>query len=124
MIEIVEEDLKRAKEAMESAERNFNENDILTAANRAFVACENTAYVMLKSKFGSTSVNGAKILTKLKDINPSMKETYDRSYDLRVQADYGRESRYLPLNKENLAKVIKEVKRQLNEIEGSAKQES
>src|SRR3989338_560909 len=109
MLDEINEDLKRAREALESAERNFKEEDILTAANRAFVACENSVYVLLKLRFGSTSISRTRILTKLKEIDPPLKETYDKSYDLRVQADYGRKSKYLPLTKENLDKVINEV---------------
>lgn len=109
--EELERDIKRAKDALESAERNLTENDILTAANRNFVACENAVYVLLKSKFGSSSVSRMKILTKLKEINPEAKKTYDLSYDLRVQADYGRESRLFPLTKENLETCLNEVKK-------------
>ena len=50
MLDEIKEDLKRAEEALESAERNFKENDILTAANRIFVTCENSVYVLLKLK--------------------------------------------------------------------------
>ncbi|MBI2136026.1 HEPN domain-containing protein [Candidatus Woesearchaeota archaeon] len=109
------EDLARAKQALESAERNLNENDILTAANRTFVACENIVYVILKSKFGSSSISRIKILTRLKEINPSAKETYDQSYDLRVQADYGRESKVLPLTKDNLSTTFNKVKEIIHE---------
>lgn len=117
MIDEIKEDLNRAKEALISAERNFKENDILTAANRIFVACENSVYVLLKSKFGSCSVTRTRILTQLKEIDPLLKEIYDKSYDLRVQADYGRQSKYLPLTKENLGKVINDVKRHINNVE-------
>ncbi|MFH1066130.1 MAG: HEPN domain-containing protein [Nanoarchaeota archaeon] len=110
MIGESEKDIKRAKDALESAERNFKENDMLTAANRNFVACENAVYVLLKSKFGSSSVSRMKILTRLKEINPKAKEAYDNSYDLRVQADYGRKARMLPLNKGNMEKSLKDVK--------------
>ena len=106
----IEEDLNRAKRALESAERNLKESDIITAANRTFVACENSVYVLLKSKFGSTSVSRIKILTRLKELDPKAKDTYDKSYDLRVQADYGREARTLPLNKENMNNILKKVK--------------
>jgi len=116
MLDDIKEDLRRAKEALESAERNFKENDILTAANRTFVACENSVYVLLKSTFGSSSISRIKVLTKLKEINPVLKEIYDKSYDLRVQADYGRESKYIPLTKENLDKVMNDVKKQLDKI--------
>ncbi|MBU2638545.1 MAG: HEPN domain-containing protein [Nanoarchaeota archaeon] len=110
MIGEIKKDIKRAKDALESAERNFKENDMLTAANRNFVACENAVYVLLKSKFGSSSVSRMKILTRLKEINPKAKEAYDNSYDLRVQADYGRKARMLPLNKGNMEKSLKDVK--------------
>src|SRR3989338_9497296 len=112
--EEIEGDLKRAQEALKAAERNFDEEDILTAANRNFVACENAVYVLLKSKFGSTSISRMKILTRLKDINPKAKEAYDSSYDLRVQADYGRKAKILPLNKENMEKSLKDVKEIVN----------
>ncbi len=116
MLDEIKKDLERAKEALESAERNFKENDILTAANRIFVTCENSVYVLLKLKFGSTSISRTKILTKLKEIDPTMKKSYDESYDLRVQADYGRKSKYIPLTKENLNKVMIDVKKQLDNI--------
>jgi len=107
----IKKDLERAEEALESAERNLKENDLLTAANRAFVACENAVYVFLKLKFGSSSISRIKILTRLKEIDPKAKDTYDKSYDLRVQADYGREARILPLNKENMKKIYKEIEK-------------
>lgn len=106
----IEKDLSRAQEALESAERNFAEADILTAANRTFVACENAVFVLLKSKFGSVSISRTRILTNLREINPKAKEAYDESYDLRVQADYGREAKALPLTKENLLLTLQKVK--------------
>lgn len=106
----IKEDLERAQEALNSAERNFKEGDILTAANRAFVACENSVQALLKSKFGSVAVSRIKILTRLKEIDIEMKEIYDESYDLRVQADYGKEAKALPLNKENLEKVLDKIR--------------
>ena len=60
-------DIERAKQALESAQRNLKEGDILTAANRNFIACENAVYVLLKSKFGSSSISRMKILTKLRE---------------------------------------------------------
>lgn len=69
----VKADFLRAKKALDSAERNFKEGDILTAANRTFVACENSIYILLKSKFGSTSISRMKILTKLAEIDPWQK---------------------------------------------------
>ncbi|MBI2507434.1 HEPN domain-containing protein [Candidatus Woesearchaeota archaeon] len=105
----IKKDIERAKQALESAQRNLKEGDILTAANRNFIACENAIYVLLKSKFGSTSISRMKILTKLEEIDPSAKEAYDSSYDLRVQADYGRESRAIPLNKESLENSLESV---------------
>ena len=110
------QDLKRAEEAMEAAVRNLEEEDLLTAANRVFVACENTAYVLLKTKFGSTSVSRKRILTKLKEIDPKLKLLYDQAYDLRVQADYGREEILVPLNKENVKKIIDEMGNLLSDV--------
>lgn len=108
--EEIKEDLERARKALNSAERNFQENDYLTAANRTFVACENSVYALLKIKLGSASLSRIKILTRLKEINSELKALYDQSYDLRVQADYGREARTLPLNRENLEKTLDRVR--------------
>ena len=98
----IKEDLERAHGALQSAKRNLDEEDILTAANRLFVACESAIYAFLKSEYGSVSMSRERILTRLKEIDPMMKEIYDKSYDLRVQADYGRESKHLPLTKINI----------------------
>lgn len=98
----IKEDLERAHKALYSAKRNLGEEDLLTAANRLFVACESAVYAFLKSEYGSVSVSRERILTRLKEIYSQMKDVYDKSYDLRVQADYGRESRHLPLTKINL----------------------
>ena len=117
----IENDLKRAKDALRSAERNIEENDIYTAANRAFVSCENSIYVLLKFRFGSSSISRQRILTRLKDINPNAKEIYNKSYDLRVQADYGRISQTLPLNKENLNGILTRIRNLINEVEQEIK---
>lgn len=108
--------MKRSKRALASAENLVNE-DIDTTANRTFVACENAAYVLLKTRFGSTSVNRQRILNKLRKINPEAKKAYDLSYDLRVQADYGREPTLLELNRENMLTVLKKVKKFVKEVE-------
>ena len=118
MADNIEDDLKRAEDALNSAERNFSEEDNLTAANRTFVACENSVYALLKHKFGSASLSRIKILTRLKDIDAELKETYDKSYDLRVQADYGKEAKLIPLTKENLKDVLENVKKHLDNIKG------
>ena len=108
--EEIKKDLKRAQKALNSAKRNFKEDDIFTTANRSFVACENAVYVLLKTHFSSSSISRSKILTRLKEINQKAKEVYDCSYDLRVQEDYGREAKMLPLNKENMEKSLQDVK--------------
>lgn len=115
----VKEDLIRAKEALSSAERNLKEGDIFTAANRTFVACENSVYVILKSVFGSSSISRNRILTKLKEISPEAKVCYDDSYDLRVQADYGRIAQKIELNAENVKIVFEKVKFLVEEAEKS-----
>ncbi|MBI3032978.1 hypothetical protein HYY69_05880 [Candidatus Woesearchaeota archaeon] len=86
----IEDDFKRSVIALEAAERNLREGDMLTAANRNFIACENSVYVLLKVRFGSTSISRMKIATSLSEINKEYKKIYDLSYDLRVQADYGK----------------------------------
>ena len=106
----IREDLERAKEALKSAERNFKEGDLLTADNRTIVACENSIYILLKLKFGSVSISRIRILTRLNEIDPKLKDLYDQSYDLRVQSDYGKEMKLLPLNRENLESVLNRVK--------------
>ena len=44
------EDLDRAKNAFASAKRNFDEEDMFTASNRLFVACENAVESYLTSQ--------------------------------------------------------------------------
>ena len=61
MKEEIKKDIERAESAFKSAERNFKENDLFTAANRVFVACENSIYVLLKLEFGSSSISRIKI---------------------------------------------------------------
>ena len=105
----IKEDLERAHAALRSAQRNFEEGDILTAANRLFVACESAVYAFLKLEYGSVSMSRERILTRLKDLDKQMKEIYDKSYDLRVQADYGRVSKQLPLTTENVQVMLAKV---------------
>ncbi len=104
-------DLERAKAALDSARRNLEEKDILTTANRTFVACENVVYCILKKHFGSTSVSRQKILTTLGLVNANAKSCYTDAYDLRVQADYGRTMQRLPLTQENMSKVLVETEK-------------
>lgn len=115
--EEIKEDLNRAKEAYESAERNLKEDDILTTANRSFVSCENSVYILSKSKFGSSPISRIRILTRLKEIDKEAKETYDESYDLRVQANYGKEAKITPLNRENVEKSLEKVRKLLSKAE-------
>ncbi len=112
----IEEDLKRSEQALESAERNFGEGDVLTAANRAFVACESIIYAFLKLQYGSISISRERILTRLKEVDSSLKELYDQSYDLRVQADYGKQSRLLPLNQANVENILSRTKDKISVI--------
>lgn len=111
------EDFNRAKKALASAKRNFEEGDILTAANRIFVACENVIYARLKLKFGNTTFSRKRILLKLEEIDPILKELYEDSYDMRVQADYGRRSRIITINKENVERIIKKVEKIASDTE-------
>ena len=46
----IKEDLERAHKAFQSARRNLEEEDFLTAANRLFVACESAIYAFLIEK--------------------------------------------------------------------------
>ncbi len=111
------EDFNRAKKALASAKRNFEEDDILTAANRIFVACENLIYACLKLKFGNTTFSRKRIILKLKEIDPILKEIYEGSYDMRVQADYGRMSRIITINKENVEEIVKKVEKITSDTE-------
>ena len=107
--EEIQEDMKRAEQALQSAERNMEENDVLTSANRLFVACESAVCAFLKHQYGNSSVSRERILTRLREIDERMRKTYDDSYDLRVQADYGKKSRHFPLTKENIITLRREV---------------
>ncbi|MDP3104570.1 MAG: hypothetical protein Q8M95_08170 [Candidatus Methanoperedens sp.] len=111
------EDLDRAKNAFASAKRNFDEEDMFTASNRLFVACENAVYACMKLKFGGTTISRKRIIMKIESISPDMMELYERSYDLRVQADYGRKSRIVELNKERVGEMMHKVQKLIKGIE-------
>ncbi len=115
------EDFDRAKNAFASAKRNFDEDDMFTAANRLFVACENAVYVCMKLKFGGTTISRKRIILKIQSISPTMMELYERSYDLRVQADYGRKSKIMELNKERVGEIISKVQKLISDIEKELK---
>ncbi|MBU4373031.1 MAG: HEPN domain-containing protein [Euryarchaeota archaeon] len=115
------EDFNRAKKALDSARRNFEEGDALTAANRIFVACENAVYACMKLKFGGTTISRKRIILKMEIVSPLMMELYERSYDLRVQADYGRKSRIVELNRERVGKIIEKVEKLIFDVEKDLK---
>jgi uncharacterized protein (UPF0332 family) len=115
------EDFDRAKTAFASARRNFDEGDLFTAANRLFVACENAVYACMKLRFGGTTISRKRIILKIQSISPRMMELYERSYDLRVQADYGRKSRIVEFNKERIGEMINNVEKLIMDIETELK---
>ena len=104
---------------MISTERN--KDDLSTSANRIFVACESIVYVFLKFHFGSGSISRKRILTQLQEVNKTAKRGYEETYDLRVQADYGREAIHLPLTKENISNALEKVKSLLKKAEDDLK---
>ncbi|MEK6951011.1 MAG: HEPN domain-containing protein [Nanoarchaeota archaeon] len=112
----IREDLERAQKALQAAERNFQEKDFLTAANRLFVACESVIYGLLKQKYGTISISRERILSRLKEMDEHLKEIYDKSYDLRVQADYGKQSKLLPLTEENVKFILNEVTKIIKQV--------
>lgn len=114
-------DFNRAREAFASAKRNFEEGDILTAANRIFVACENVIYARLRLRFGNTTFSRRRIILKLEEIDPILKEIYEGSYDMRVQADYGRKSRIVTISKENVEEIVKKVEKIMQDTESELK---
>lgn len=115
------EDFNRAKNALASARRNFEEGDALTAANRIFVACENAVYACMKLKFGGTTISRKRIILKMHIISPLMMELYERSYDLRVQADYGKKSRIVEMNRERVGEIIEKVEKLIFDVEKDLK---
>lgn len=115
------EDFDRAKTAFASARRNFDEGDLFTAANRLFVACENAVYACMKLRFGGTTISRKRIILKIQSVSPRMMELYERSYDLRVQADYGRKSRIVEFNKERIGEMINKVEKLIMDIENELK---
>jgi uncharacterized protein (UPF0332 family) len=115
------QDFDRARKAFASAMRNFEEDDLFTASNRLFVACENAVYACMKLKFGGTTISRKRIIMKIESISPSMMELYEHSYDLRVQADYGRKSRIVELNKERVGEMIDKVQKLILDIEKELK---
>jgi len=115
------EDFDRAKTAFASARRNFDEGDLFTTANRLFVACENAVYACMKFRFGGTTISRKRIILKIQGISPRMMELYEHSYDLRVQADYGRKSRIVEFNKERIGEMINQVEKLIIDIENELK---
>ncbi len=115
------EDFNRAKTAFASARRNFDDGDLFTAANRLFVTCENAVYSCMKLRFGGTTISRKRIILKIQSVSPRMMELYERSYDLRVQADYGRKSRIAELNKERIGEMINKVQKLISDIEKELK---
>jgi len=115
------EDFDRAKNAFASAKRNFDEEDMFTAANRLFVACENAVYACMKLKLGGTTISRKRIILKINSISPMMMELYERSYDLRVQADYGGKSKIVEFNKERIGEIIIKVQKLISDIEKELK---
>lgn len=111
------EDFSRAKNALASAKRNLEEGDVLTAANRVFVACENMIYVRFKLRFGSTTFSRKRIALKLEEIDPTLNEVYEGSYDMRVQADYGRRSRIVAISRDNIEELIMRIGKILSDSE-------
>lgn len=111
------EDFGRAKKALASAKRNFEEGDILTTSNRIFVACENVIYARIRLKFGNTTFSRKRIILKLEEIDPILKEVYEGSYDMRVQADYGRRSRVITISKKNVEEIVKKVEKIISDTE-------
>ncbi len=114
-------DFHRAKNALGSAKKNFEEDDLPAASNRVFVACENAIYARLRIMFGNTTFSRKRIVLKIGSISPLLKDLYERSYDMRVQADYGRRSRIVELNKNNVEAVIKETENLISNTETEMK---
>lgn len=111
------DDFHRARNAFVSAKKNFEDDDVSAASNRVFVACENAIYARLKIMFGNTTFSRSRIVLKIGSISPSLKKLYERSYDMRVQADYGRRSRIVELNRKNVEDVIKETESLISDTE-------
>ena len=107
----IKDDLARAAWALDAEEHNLGEfGDFFTAANRAFVACESTVYAYLGKVLGNAPKSRARLQANLSSLRPELKRVYDQSYDLRVQADYGRASRFILLNKENVRNTLNKIK--------------
>ncbi len=111
------EDFNRARSALVSAKRNFDEGDILTSANRIFVACENATYALMRLRFGNTTFSRKRITIGIKRINPLLVDLYEQSYDMRVQADYGRRSRIAELTKERVHEITRKIEKLVSDIE-------
>ena len=104
-------ELKRAKDALDAAERNLNDfKDVNTAANRIFFACEPLAHALIEKRLGNIPKTRIKLQRNMKSLNPALKQTYDESYDLRMQADYGCDFKHLQLSEENVRIIINKVK--------------
>jgi len=113
----------RAKEFFEAAEANFNRGDINTAANREYFAAERAVVALLKIKTGREFKNHKNIWNASRILNLGV-DVYGllRSlYDLRLQADYGKEFSIVPLTKESARDYLIKVKALLEKIESTKK---
>jgi uncharacterized coiled-coil DUF342 family protein len=75
----------------------------------------------MKLRFGGTTISRKRIISKIQSVSPRMMELYERSYDLRVQADYGRKSKIVEFNKERIGEIIIKVQKLISDIEKELK---
>lgn len=114
---------ERAKDFFRAAQANLSRGDINTAANREYFAAERAIVALLEVKTEQEFKSHGKIwdASRTLDLSVDIYELLRKLYDMRLQADYGKEFNIVPLNKESVKKYLVKVKALLDEIESTKK---
>ena len=115
----------RAKDFLKAAKVNMELNDIKTVANREYFAMERAVIVSLLIENKKVPKNHKEIweMSRYLDFGINVSELMRKLYDLRLQADYGKISDIVELNKENVANYLKEIELVIKKIKEKYKLE-
>jgi len=113
----------RAKEFFEAAEANFSRGDVNTAANREYFAAERAVVALLKIETGQEFKNHKNIwdASRILNLDVDIYGLLRSLYDLRLQADYGKEFSIVPLTMGSAKEYLAKVKALLEKIESTKK---
>lgn len=84
--------------------------DYKTTANREYFACESAVVSVLKLNGFSSPAEHKRIWKESRNLEPNPARLLQELYDLRLQADYGKQSFIVPLSRENVEEYLKKVR--------------